>query len=185
MLASATTVTGEQRPCLRLCRPCAPPQHRALGQSQLLRGALSASAPFDPARVGGVLRVAATEHAMSAIVQRVLAAVRRQAPGLEVSVEPAGADVFELLAAGRFDVLFAPKVGPTPSRPRPRHHRVGRPGRAGRLLRRSRSGCARAVGRLPRYSSNVSEDERKLCFEILFASVAARPDTREVFAHEA
>jgi hypothetical protein len=71
------------------------------------------------------------------------------------------------------------------ARPRPRHHRVGRPGRAGRLLRRSRSGCARAVGRLPRYSSNVSEDERKLCFEILFASVAARPDTREVFAHEA
>jgi hypothetical protein len=37
-------------------------------------------------------------------------------PGLDVSVEPAGADVFELLAAGRFDVLFAPKVGPTPSR---------------------------------------------------------------------
>jgi DNA-binding transcriptional LysR family regulator len=86
------------------------------GAVDLLRGALSASAPFDPARVGGILRVAATEHAMSAVVPPVLAAVRREAPGLEVSVEPAGADVFKLLAAGRFDVLFGPKVGPTPSR---------------------------------------------------------------------
>ena len=86
------------------------------GAVDLLRGVLRASAPFDPARVDGVLRVAATEHAMSAVVAPVLAAVRREAPGLDVSIEPAGADVFQLLAAGRVDVLFAPKVGPTPKR---------------------------------------------------------------------
>lgn len=78
-----------------------------------LRNIVREDAPFDPARLDGVLRIAATEHAMGAVVQRFVGALRRAAPQLAVHIEPAAEDVFSLLSAGRLDLVVAPKVGPT------------------------------------------------------------------------
>lgn len=78
-----------------------------------LRNLIREDAPFDPARLDGVLRMAATEHAMGAMGQRVVGALRRAAPHLAVHIEPADEDVFSLLSAGRLDLLIVPKVGPT------------------------------------------------------------------------
>ena len=47
-----------------------------------LRNIIREDAPFDPTRLDGVLRMAATEHAMGAVVQRVVSALRRAAPHL-------------------------------------------------------------------------------------------------------
>jgi DNA-binding transcriptional LysR family regulator len=80
-----------------------------------LRNIIGEDAPFDPTRLDGVLRMAATEHAMGALVQRAVGALRRAAPRLTVHIEPADEDVFSLLSAGRLDLLVAPKVGPTPT----------------------------------------------------------------------
>ena len=79
-----------------------------------LRNILRDDAPFDPTRLDGILRMAATEHAMGAVVQRFIGALRRAAPHLVVHIEPASADVFSLLSAGRLDLVVVPKVGPTP-----------------------------------------------------------------------
>jgi DNA-binding transcriptional LysR family regulator len=79
-----------------------------------LRNILREDAPFDPTRLDGVLRMAATEHAMGAVVQRIVSTLRRAAPHLAVHIEPADENVFSLLSAGRLDLLVAPKVGPTP-----------------------------------------------------------------------
>lgn len=79
-----------------------------------LRNLLRADEPFDPTRIDGVLRLAATEHAMAAVVQRLVGALRRAAPQLAVHIEPADADVFSQLSGGRLDLVVAPKIGPTP-----------------------------------------------------------------------
>ena len=78
-----------------------------------LRNILREDAPFDPTRLDGVLRLAATEHAMGAVVQRFVGVLRRAAPHLAVHIEPADEDVFSLLSAGRLDLLVAPKIGAT------------------------------------------------------------------------
>ena len=79
-----------------------------------LRNILREDAPFDPTRLDGVLRLAATEHAMAAVVQHSVGALRRAAPQLAIHIEPATTDVFSLLRSGRLDLVVAPKVGPTP-----------------------------------------------------------------------
>jgi DNA-binding transcriptional LysR family regulator len=78
-----------------------------------LRTVLDTQGTFEPAKLDGVLRLAATEHAMGAVMQRFLVVLRRVAPGLAVHVEPANAGSFSLLNAGQLDLVVGPKVGPT------------------------------------------------------------------------
>lgn len=79
-----------------------------------LRGLLRPPQAFDPATATGTVRMAATEHALGAVVHEFVGRLTRQAPLLDVQVEPAGRDVFSQLAAGRLDVLIVPKVGRLP-----------------------------------------------------------------------
>lgn len=79
-----------------------------------LRGLLRPPQPFDPATATGTVRMAATEHALGAVVNAFVGRVMRRAPLLDVQIEPAGRDVFSQLAAGRLDLLVVPKVGRLP-----------------------------------------------------------------------
>jgi DNA-binding transcriptional LysR family regulator len=79
-----------------------------------LRGLLRPPQPFDPATATGTVRVAATEHALGAVVHEFVGRLVRRAPLLDVQIEPAGRDVFSQLAAGRLDLLVVPKVGRLP-----------------------------------------------------------------------
>lgn len=76
-----------------------------------LRGLLRPLHAFDPATASGTVRMAATEHALGAIVHELVAQVTRRAPRLELQIEPAGRDVFSQLAAGRLELLVVPKIG--------------------------------------------------------------------------
>jgi DNA-binding transcriptional LysR family regulator len=60
------------------------------------------------------VRVAATEHALGAVVHEFVGRLMRRAPLLDMQIEPAGRDVFSQLAAGRLDLLVVPKVGRLP-----------------------------------------------------------------------
>jgi DNA-binding transcriptional LysR family regulator len=79
-----------------------------------LRGLLRPPQPFDPGTATGTVRVAATEHALGAVVHEFVCRLTRRAPLLDVRIEPAGRDVFAQLAAGRLDLLVVPKVGRLP-----------------------------------------------------------------------
>ncbi len=79
-----------------------------------LRGLLRPPQTFDPATATGTVRLAATEHALAAIVHEFVGRLTRRAPLLDVQIEPAGRDVFSQLAAGRLDLLVVPKVGRLP-----------------------------------------------------------------------
>lgn len=59
--------------------------------------------------------MAATEHALGAVVHEFVGRLMRRAPLLDVQIEPAGRDVFSQLAAGRLDLLVVPKVGRLPA----------------------------------------------------------------------
>lgn len=76
-----------------------------------LRAVLQPAGPFDPSVAEGVVRVAATEHAMGALIRRWATRVLAQAPGLSLMVEPAGTDAFGRLSGGLLDLLVVPKVG--------------------------------------------------------------------------
>jgi DNA-binding transcriptional LysR family regulator len=58
--------------------------------------------------------MAATEHALGAVVHEFVGRLMRRAPLLDVQIEPAGRDVFSQLAAGRLSLLVVPKVGRLP-----------------------------------------------------------------------
>lgn len=76
-----------------------------------LRGLLRPPRDFDPTRATGTVRMAATEHALGAVVHRFVERLTERAPRLDVQVEPAGRDAFSQLAAGRLELLVAPKIG--------------------------------------------------------------------------
>ena len=79
-----------------------------------LRGLLRPPQALDPATATGTVRMAATEHALGAVVHEFVGRLMRRAPLLEVQIEPAGRDVFAQLAAGRLELLVVPKVAPLP-----------------------------------------------------------------------
>jgi DNA-binding transcriptional LysR family regulator len=79
-----------------------------------LRGLLRPPQAFDPATATGTVRMAATEHALGAVVHEFVGQLMRRAPLLDVQIEPAGRDVFSLLAAGRLELLVVPKIGRLP-----------------------------------------------------------------------
>lgn len=79
-----------------------------------LRGLLRPPLVFDPATATGTVRMAATEHALGAVVHEFVRRLTRRAPQLDVHIEPAGRDVFSQLAAGRLDLLVVPKIGRLP-----------------------------------------------------------------------
>jgi DNA-binding transcriptional LysR family regulator len=79
-----------------------------------LRGLLRSPSAFDPVRATGIVRVAATEHALGAVVHELIKRLDRAAPHLDVQIEPAGRDVFSQLLAGRLELLVVPKVGALP-----------------------------------------------------------------------
>jgi DNA-binding transcriptional LysR family regulator len=79
-----------------------------------LRGLLRPPQAFDPATATGTVRMAATEHALGAVVHELVGRLMRRAPLLEVKIEPAGRDAFSQLAAGRLELLVVPKVGRLP-----------------------------------------------------------------------
>ena len=79
-----------------------------------LRGLLRPPQAFDPATAIGTVRMAATEHALGAVVHEFVGRLMRRAPLLDVQIEPAGRDVFSQLAAGRLELLVVPKVGRLP-----------------------------------------------------------------------
>ncbi|HEY3494083.1 MAG TPA: LysR family transcriptional regulator [Polyangiaceae bacterium] len=79
-----------------------------------LRGLFRPPQAFDPATATGTVRMAATEHALGAVVHEFVGRLRRRAPRLDVQIEPAGRDVFSQLAAGRLELLVVPKVGRLP-----------------------------------------------------------------------
>ena len=84
------------------------------GVIDTLRKILRDDAPFDPTSAAGPLRLAATEHAMSAVLQRFLRLLRHAAPQLGVHIEPANRDSYSQLVAGRIDILVGPKASATP-----------------------------------------------------------------------
>jgi len=79
-----------------------------------LRGLFRPPQVFDPATASGTVRMAATEHALGAVVHEFVRRLTRRAPLLDVQVEPAARDVFSQLAAGRLELLVVPKVGRLP-----------------------------------------------------------------------
>jgi len=79
-----------------------------------LRGLLRPPQAFDPATATGTVRMAATEHALGAVVHEFVGQLMIRAPLFDVQIEPAGRDVFSQLAAGRLDILVVPKVGRLP-----------------------------------------------------------------------
>ncbi|HVY25612.1 MAG TPA: LysR family transcriptional regulator [Polyangiaceae bacterium] len=79
-----------------------------------LRGLLRPPQAFEPATATGTVRMAATEHALGALVHEFVGRLTRRAPLLDVQIEPAGRDVFSQLTAGRLDLLVVPKVGRLP-----------------------------------------------------------------------
>lgn len=79
-----------------------------------LRGLFRPPHAFDPATATGTVRIAATEHALGAVVHEFVGRLMRGAPLLDVQIEPAARDVFSQLAAGRLDLLVVPKVGRLP-----------------------------------------------------------------------
>jgi len=79
-----------------------------------LRGLLRPQQAFDPATATGTVRIAATEHALGAVVHGFIGRLSQRAPLLDVQIEPAGRDVFSQLAAGRLDLLVVPKIGRLP-----------------------------------------------------------------------
>ncbi|HET8933713.1 MAG TPA: LysR substrate-binding domain-containing protein [Polyangiales bacterium] len=79
-----------------------------------LRGLLRTPQAFDPATATGTVRMAATEHALGAVVHEFVGQLTRRAPLLDVQIEPAGRDVFSHLAAGRLELLVVPKIGRLP-----------------------------------------------------------------------
>jgi DNA-binding transcriptional LysR family regulator len=79
-----------------------------------LRGLLRPPQAFDPATATGIVRMAATEHALGAVVHEFVGRLTRRAPLLDVQIEPAGRDVFSQLMAGRLDLLVVPKIGRLP-----------------------------------------------------------------------
>jgi DNA-binding transcriptional LysR family regulator len=79
-----------------------------------LRGLLRPPQAFDPATATGTVRMAATEHALGAVVHEFVGRLTRRAPLLDVQIEPAGRDVFSQLAGGRLELLVVPKVGRLP-----------------------------------------------------------------------
>ncbi len=76
-----------------------------------LRGLLRPPQPFDPATAMRTVRMAATEHALGAVVHGFIGRLSQRAPLLDVQIEPAGRDVFSQLAAGRLELLVVPKIG--------------------------------------------------------------------------
>jgi DNA-binding transcriptional LysR family regulator len=86
-----------------------------------LRGLLRPPQAFDPATAAGTVRMAATEHALGAVVHEFVGRLMRRAPMLDVQIEPAGRDVFSQLAAGRLELLVVPKVGRLPEELRAAH----------------------------------------------------------------
>ena len=79
-----------------------------------LRAVLRLEPTFEPASARGSIRLAATEHALGGVALKLALRVRRLAPGIDLTLEPAGRDVFAQLAAGRLDLLLVPAV---PSQP--------------------------------------------------------------------
>jgi DNA-binding transcriptional LysR family regulator len=79
-----------------------------------LRGLLRPPQAFEPATATGTVRMAATEHALGAVVHEFVGRLTRRAPLLDVQIEPASRDVFSQLAAGRLELLVVPKVARLP-----------------------------------------------------------------------
>lgn len=81
----------------------APRVQALLGEAQ----ALIAGAPFDPARLEAVMRVAATDHQTLLLLPRLMPRLAARAPGLGLRVVPMTGQTGEELAAGRLDLAFA------------------------------------------------------------------------------
>lgn len=72
-----------------------------------LRGALGAARSFDPATATGLVRVAALDAEQAVLIPPLAARLRKQAPGLTLSVLPLGrAAAVEALAEGRADLVL-------------------------------------------------------------------------------
>lgn len=72
-----------------------------------LRGALGAARSFDPATATGLVRVAALDAEQAVLIPPLAARLRKQAPGLTLSVLPLGrAAAMEALAEGRADLVL-------------------------------------------------------------------------------
>jgi DNA-binding transcriptional LysR family regulator len=74
---------------------------------EALRGALGAARAFDPMQAEGVVRVAALDAEQAVLIPPLAARLRREAPGLRLSVLPLGrADAVEALIEGRADLAL-------------------------------------------------------------------------------
>lgn len=93
------------------------PQAEALAPqlAQVLAGmeALLHPGAFDPARATLTLRIAATDYAQRAVLLPFLDRLRREAPGVRLSVRPVAADFARQLAEGGLDMaLVTPEMSP-------------------------------------------------------------------------
>jgi DNA-binding transcriptional LysR family regulator len=74
---------------------------------EALRGALGAARAFDPTQAEGVVRIAALDAEQAVLIPPLAARLRRDAPGLRLSVLPLGrADAVEALTEGRADLAL-------------------------------------------------------------------------------
>lgn len=84
-------------------RALAPRLHALLAEA----GALITEAPFDPATLSAVMRVAATDHQTLLLLPRLMPRLAVAAPGLALRVVPMTGATIEELATGRLDLAFA------------------------------------------------------------------------------
>jgi DNA-binding transcriptional LysR family regulator len=74
---------------------------------EALRGALGAARTFDPKQAEGVVRIAALDAEQAVLIPPLAARLRKDAPGLRLSVLPLGrADAVEALIEGRADLAL-------------------------------------------------------------------------------
>jgi DNA-binding transcriptional LysR family regulator len=74
---------------------------------EALRGALGEARRFDPASATGVVRIAALDAEQAVLVPALVARLRRDAPGLALSVLPLGrGEAIEALAQGEVDLAL-------------------------------------------------------------------------------
>lgn len=73
----------------------------------LLRGALGQARAFDPPTSAGIVRIAALDAAQAGLIPPLAMRLRKQAPGLRLSVQPLGRrDAVEALAESRVDLAI-------------------------------------------------------------------------------
>lgn len=88
------------------------PTPRALALQAPLRHALATleqvatPARFDPAQSRGSVRIATTDYGLAVLLPHVLATLEAAAPGLSVTYETIGEDVFERLESGFLDLAL-------------------------------------------------------------------------------